>query len=164
VKLKVDFSKLAPETALPATDPEEKALLEAMVRHARAYIESFAWCGGTLECHLGDVTVPGLVAVCLLKIVPGRRKVDEWLWVIVGDLPPAYFPARDARTPAAALAIYTEEMQLWVDAVKAGRSTGDLIPIESSDGLKPLAPSTELANRLEARLRYLENEVLPRYR
>jgi hypothetical protein len=159
MKLKVDFSKLEPESALTATDAAEKELLEAMIRHARSYIQSFAWCGGVVECHLGNVTAPGVVAVCLLKIVPARRKVDEWLWVIVGDLPPAYFPARDARTPAAALALYIEEMQLWVDAVKAGRSTSDLIPIESSDGAKPLLPTKELAGKLEARLRYLEQEI-----
>jgi hypothetical protein len=46
------------------------------------------------------------VAVLLVKITPTREDVDEWLWVVVGDLPPAYLVADDAPGPAAALRAY----------------------------------------------------------
>jgi hypothetical protein len=162
MKLKVDFSKLTPADRFTASNAEEQMLLEAMTGHARRYIGSFQWCKEIAECQIGNVAVAGVVAVFLFKIVPAQRKVDEWLWVIVGDLPPAYFAADEARTPAEALGLYIEEMQLWVDAVKAGRSVRELIPVETRDGTAPIEPSPELAEKLEARLRYLEREALPR--
>ena len=83
--------------------------------------------------------------------------------VVVGDLPPAYFPAHEARTPAAILELYIEEMQLWVDAVKAGRPLHDLIPVETKDGSAPLDGDPKLAQILENRLRFLAAEILPEF-
>jgi hypothetical protein len=162
MKLKVDFNRLTPATELSGEDPEDQALLEQMAVQARSYVESFKWCKEVVDCFIGDLAVGGVVAVFLVKIVPARRKVDEWLWTVVGDLPPAYFPADEAPTPVAVLSFYIQEMQLWIDAVLANRPIEDLILVETSDGA-PLEPSRELAQMLESRLRFLEREIVPKY-
>jgi hypothetical protein len=42
------------------------------------------------------------VVVFLFEIIPSREDVDDKVWLIVGDLPPAYITAEDAPNPAAA--------------------------------------------------------------
>lgn len=161
-KPKIDFTTLTPVAELSGEDAEDRALLEEMVTRARGYLEMFGWCREVVETYVGEIAIGGVVAVLLFRIVPAREGVDEWLWVIVGDLPPAYLPIDGLQSPGAALADYIDEMQLWVDAAKAGRSIEGLIPVETSDGSMLLPPSPELALELEGRLRYLADEILPR--
>jgi len=93
----------------------------------------------------------------LTRIEPARDGIDEWVWVIVGDVPPAYITAEDAPNPACALDGYIGAMDGWVRAVLTGGSVDGLIPVNVS-------PSPENAKRLEARLRFLDGEILARYK
>ena len=131
-----------------------------MVVRARSYIGSFAWCRDVHECYVAELSVGGLVAVILFKITPSRQDVDEWLWVVVGDLPPAYLVTDDAPDPAAALQAYIEELGRWVAAVNAGESTADLIPVETASGDAGIEPTRENALDLDRRLRFVQREIL----
>jgi hypothetical protein len=94
-----------------------------------------------------------LCAVFLFEIAPGRKNVDNWLWVVVGDLPSAYLVLDGSPTPIKALNSYVELMQEWVDAVSQGRSTNNLIAVD--------APETaENANLLKRRLKFLKQQFL----
>jgi hypothetical protein len=159
-KPKVDFKTLTSVTELAVEDAEDRALLEAMITRARNYLELFGWCREVVETYVSEIAGGRVVAVLLFRIVPAREGVDEWLWVIVGDLPPAYLPTDGIPSAAAALADYIDEMQLWVDAAKTGRSIEELIPVETNDGSMILPPSPELALALEGRLAYLAKEIL----
>jgi|SRR5689334_15055919 len=87
------------------------------------------------------------------EINPSSKKVDQWLWVIVGDLPPAYLVVDASPTPLAALANYVDLMQEWTDAVKDKRPVNDCIPVN--------APTTcEYADLLQQRLDYIRKEFL----
>ena len=65
------------------------------------------------------------------NIHPLRRDVDELLWVVVGDIPPAYLVTDDAPDPVAALQAYIREMRRWIEAVRLGRPIADLIPVNA---------------------------------
>ncbi|HEU4868599.1 MAG TPA: hypothetical protein VFV09_12845, partial [Actinomycetota bacterium] len=86
----IDISKLEPTTNLRGDDEEDTALLNEMLREAKAYVSSFQWCQSITESFASEVAIGGVVAVFLLRIEPGSPEVDDHLWVVVGDLPPAY--------------------------------------------------------------------------
>jgi len=105
-------------------DEEETTQLKEMLRQATSYLMSFSWCSGIRESYIG-IGIGGVVAAFLFRIQPSREDVDEWVWIIVGDLPAAYITAENAPNPATALDGYIGAMQEWVDAVKQGKSVKD---------------------------------------
>ncbi|MGH3092268.1 MAG: hypothetical protein ACRDOG_08070 [Gaiellaceae bacterium] len=159
----IDFSKVVPTHELSGEDAESDRLLEEMIERGRAYLSDFDWCGEIVESYVGDIAIGGVVAVLLFKIVPTRKGVDEWVWVIVGDLPPAYITLDVAPNPACALDGYVGALREWVDAVKEGRSVEGLIPVETQDGSAVLEPRLDVANALENRLDSVDSEVLANY-
>ena len=156
INLKVDLSKVIPCTEMRGDSLLDTDKLKSMLREAESYLQSFAWCRRITECFYG-LGIGGVVAVFLFHIQPDNDSVDEWLWVISGDLPPAYLVVDLSPTPVSALETYITEMDEWVTAVKKGKSTDELIPVNVS-------PILENAGRLEKRLDFLLKEVIPRYR
>lgn len=123
--------------------------LNGLEAEAANFIRSFAWSGQLLEMYEG-FQEPDILGVFLVKLKPARPHVDEWLWVVVGDLPAAYLVTDNAITVDEVIEGYVEEMQRWVDAVRAGESVDELIPVNTP-------PTTEYADMLESRLRVLKN-------
>jgi hypothetical protein len=124
-----------------------------MARDATNYISGFRWCGGVKQQFFG-LGVGGIVAVFLFQILPKLQNVDEWLWVIVGDLPPAYIVTDTSPNPPVALRTYMREMRKWVEAAETSGSIENIIPVN--------APATpEFAGKLQARLQFIESEILP---
>jgi hypothetical protein len=137
-------------------DPEDTRLLKSMAVDAEEYLRAFAWCQSVEERYFG-AGVGGIVAIFLFGIVPDRARVDEWLWVVVGDLPSAYLVTDDCKLPSEALEGYIAEMRKWVRLAKAGRTSPAVIPVN--------VPATaEWAKELEGRLSFLEKNILPRFR
>jgi hypothetical protein len=130
---------------------ETKVLLRYL-DEARAFLESMGWCTEVREEYFG-VGVGGVIAVYLVEVVVKGREL-EWLWVVAGDLPPAYFAATRAPTPCAALTVYCELVEQWVDAVRQGTLAADIFPL-------PVAPTAEVAAELSARLATLRRIVVP---
>jgi hypothetical protein len=160
----IDFTKLVACAEVTGEDAEDAALLRAMVDQARAYLASFEWSGDIRACYVGDVSVGGIVAVVLFEIEPAQADVDRWLWVVVGDVPPAYLVTDDAATPGAALDAYIDEMERWVAAVKAGDPVEKLIPVETARRGAVIEPTREHAEDLERRLAFLKDEILGSHR
>jgi len=157
---RLDHASLVPCDSVKGEDPEDEALLQDMVADARSYITSFPWCRDVEECYVADLSVGGVVAVVLVRISPSREDVDEWLWLVVGDLPPAYLVTDDAPNPAAALRAYVDEMGRWVEAVRTGESTAELIPVETASGDGEIEPTLDHAADLDSRLQFLQRKFL----
>ena len=135
-------------------DPDARSI-EKLHTGARAFLEYYTWCGHITEEYVGLI-YPGIVGVLLFRFVPTRPEVDEWVWVITGDLPPAYITCEDSPNPATALDAYIGAMEEWVEAAEQGAPTGNLIPVN-------VEPSKENAARLKTRLSFLDREILSRY-
>lgn len=147
---------VVPVGAMTAESEEEKTRLLELGATAERYISGFRWCRGIAARYCGN-GIGGVVGVFLFRIVPGAGGVDEWLWVIVGDIPPAYLVLDGAKSPSQALALYIREMSRWVSAVETGCPADDLIPVN--------VPATrEHAATLRSRLAMLKDELLPRFR
>jgi len=96
----------------------------------------------------------GVVAVFLARIDPVPTGVDEWLWVIVGDIPAAYLVLDDSSTPIEALKTYVELMREWVNLAHESTTSDEVIPVN--------VPSTpENAKLLGTRLDTLTSFVIP---
>jgi hypothetical protein len=137
-------------------DEKDKRLLQTMAQNAQGYIESYSWCKSIREIFFGN-GVGGVVAVFFIRIEPSRSDVDEWLWVVVGDLPTAYLVIDDSDTPSQALESYIWEMSKWVKLAKRSRSSRRVISVNT--------PSTpENAEALDGRLRFLREVIVPKFR
>ena len=149
----VDTSKLVPIASMVGDDMEDTKLLKQMAAEAASFLSSHHWCGSVDGQFLG-YGVGGVVGVFLCLISPTAEDVDSCLWVVVGDLPPAYLITEENPDPASALDAYIDEMSSWVEAVEKGESTDDLIPVN-------VLPTMELAEQLRGRLVFLRERILP---
>jgi hypothetical protein len=122
-----------------------------MHERAEKYLSRHTWCGGIKSSYMG-MFYPDIVTIFLFQIIP-LEKSEEWVWVIVGDLPSAYIASDDCQTPAAALDGYIGEAQEWVNAVEIGASIDNLIPIN-------VPPTKEYAVKLKRRLEFLDEHIL----
>ena len=154
--INIPVQGVIPIDQLFGDDEEDTKLLQAMALYAREYLQSFAWCTSIRDAYFGD-GVGAVVAVFLFHIEPSSPDVDEWLWVIVGDIPPAYLVVDDNTTPSLALRRYIEEMSKWVKLAKKGKSSSKVIPVN-------VAATPENALLLEGRLNAIGEMILPRFR
>jgi hypothetical protein len=148
----VVFFRLKSIERIPGETEKDTLLLRKMAEDARQYLLSFHWCLGIQKGWFGW-GVGAIAAVFLFEIDPATPNVDKLLWVIVGDLPPAYLVVDESPTPIDALRTYVELMQEWIIAIREGKSTEGCIPVNS-------APTRESADALEKRLNFLKQAFL----
>lgn len=120
---------------------------------AKGYLESFHWCLKTKKgWYDNDHGIYEKVGVFLFEIQPIDNRVDDFIWVIVGDLPSVYLD-KSVKTGKEALEIYCNLMMEWAENVKNGRSVSECYPI-------PVEPIVENAELLENRIVFIRRELL----
>ena len=147
----VDMSRVTPRDEYRGEDVAETEAAHELIARAEAFLSSFQWVAAVRVVYVGLV-VPEVVGVFLIQIQPSTDGVDECLWVVVGDLPPAYLVTDDAATPEAALRSYIDEMRRWAAAAAAGDPLDEIIPVNA-------VPSRSNAADLEKRLRLLQRFI-----
>jgi hypothetical protein len=124
----------------------------ALAAAAAAFLANHTWCrrvvSGQAAWAAGKV-----LGVFQFTIEPLQPNVDAVLWVVAGDVPPAYLVLDDVPTWREALEAYVDLMDQWVDAARAGLSVEGLVPVD-------VAPTREHAELLDTRLRYIREEIL----
>jgi hypothetical protein len=141
-----DTSDMTPVSNL--TEGEQVAL----AKKATDFLRAFRWCASVRESYLAfDIGYP--LGVFLFRIEPRLVGVDDTLWVVVGDTPPAFLVCDDAPDWMGALHCYVYEMQRWVEAVRAGRTLDGIIPVN-------VPPTREHADMLTSRLGYIQDHIL----
>jgi hypothetical protein len=150
----VNMSTVVSTHLMRGENDEETSLLRSALVEARKYLRSFKWVRAIGEEYFG-LGVGGVVAVFLFR-VDGDEGVDEWLWVVGGDLPSAYLVPDQATTPVEAVRVYCALMGDWAQAVRAGQGLGDVFPVAAE-------PSVENAALLQKRICYLRDVLLPAY-
>jgi len=147
---------LTPCEEITGDDAEDTRLLRAMAADSKTYLEGFAWCQNVLECYFGD-GVGGIFAVFFFRIQPKDETIGDWIWVMWGDVPPAYLPLADCSSPCEAFRKYIRGMSKWADlALKSQIGLPE-------DGVPPVnVPSTpEWGEHLHRRLQSLLLTVGP---
>lgn len=150
----MDIDKFQPTETMRGDDARETSLLRSMFAHAMAYLQGFDWCQPIVNSYLG-FGVGEVIALFLFKFNPPIADGDEWLWVVVGDLPSAYFVTDEARTRKDALEVYCGLMESWSESVLRGTALDGLFPVNVSS-------SIEHAEMLRNRIRFIRDELIPR--
>ena len=135
-----------------ASHPAQATTLGVM--EALDYITSHSWCPPQKDMFLA-CGVGGVIALFLVEFTEKiAGSPDDALWLVVGDLPSAYFVTENATHPRAALETYCNLMDDWVAAVLDGGDLDEVYPVEAE-------PSEQNEQELASRLRYLRAEVIP---
>ena len=143
-----------PVEKMEGGDPQDTGLLRSMAEEAENFLSSFTWCESVQRRYFG-FGIGKVVAVFFFEIKPAGA--DRWIWVVTGDLPPAYLVIDECKSPAEALTAYISEMMRWVELAKRGKTSSDVIPVNV-----PATP--EWARALGSRLEFLQVNVLPLFR
>jgi len=134
---------------------EEAGSLYAFYQEAKCFIENKRWCKEIEDGFVG-LFIEGILAVFKFILVPIAKNIDKELWVIVGDIPPAYLVVDNAPDAISALKVYVEEMNLWVEAVFKNKEIEDLIPVN-------IETTNENAMNLKNRLDFIMNRIIPQF-
>jgi hypothetical protein len=149
----IDWSRLYKMEPFHREPPEEYAFRAELAEAAKKYLARQPWCKKVLEVWWGDGLAPK-VGAFLIRFEPAEwSKAEGYMWVIVGDLPPAYMWPGDCRNVYQALNGYCGAMKMWADAANAGTSVDKLIPVN-------VAPTKGHASMLLGRLELIDEMFL----
>jgi hypothetical protein len=91
--------QVIPLDSIVGDDEKDTLLLRGMANEAERYIRSFAWCLTLKEGFFAD-GFGGIVAIFLFRADIAKLGEDQWTWIFVGDIPPAYLEMdHDYRRP-----------------------------------------------------------------
>jgi hypothetical protein len=142
-----------PVEEIVGDDEEDTQLLNEMVEMARNYIASHKWHLPISAMYL-VFGIGGIAAVFLVEFEGKIGGTDDRLWIVVGDLPPAYMIVVEDDTAQQALEAYCQLMDDWIAAVSTSGHFGEVFPVSAP-------PTQEHADMLHDRIEYLRNEIVP---
>ncbi len=135
------------------TEIEEIQAILSLYYDAKNYIEDFDWCISTKKCWYDkDFGIYEKIGIFLFEIEPLNDKVDDFIWVIVGDLPSVYLD-KSIKTGQEALEQFCDLMQEWAESVKSEKSLEECYPV-------PVDPTIENAELLICRIAFIRRELL----
>lgn len=123
-----------------------------MQERATQYLQGFPWCkaviASSLYFNLGEK-----LCVFLYEIDNAASKDDNFLWVVVGDLPPMYLDIYGPKNTVHVLADYVDLAKKWISVIEASLPVTDCYPFN-------IAPTMEMAVLLKQRVVLIENAIL----
>ena len=150
---KIDTSLMINIADIKTSKLEYKEEVETLLIEAENYLSGFDWCikiiDGWLAASFGYI-----LNIFYFRIHPDYRSCqDEFVWIIVGDIPSAYIDVVSAPTAFDALKSYINVMQDWVDNVFNGNSVKYCYPVN-------VPPTKKYADMLAIRLKLLKEDYL----
>ena len=135
------------------TEIEEIKSIIGLYDKAKQYLENFDWCVSVKNGWFDeDFRVYDKIGVFLFEIEPLNDSIDDFIWVIVGDLPSVYLD-KSVKSGLEALEIYCDLMQDWVDNIRVGKTVSECYPI-------PVDPNLENAELLNNRILFIRRDLL----
>jgi hypothetical protein len=116
---RIPYGELVPLQDLKGDDDEETSLLRELEVMAKGYVKSYSWCVTILDGFFGG-GIGRILGIFLFCIVPSRAEIDEWLWIIVGDVPSAYLPLEQASSPREVFQLYCQGLIDWSEWARSG--------------------------------------------
>ncbi|HZU27981.1 MAG TPA: hypothetical protein VFA04_20795 [Bryobacteraceae bacterium] len=144
---------VVPVHQMRGEDDAETKLLKDMCIEAKQYLESFHWCQSAAPRYWGG-GVGKVFAIFLFEVDGRTPDIDQWLWVIVGDIPRLYLVVDQCKSPAQAFRVYMELMEAWVALARQGKTSRKLPPVG-------VEPTPEWADALAGRLQIIRETIAP---
>jgi hypothetical protein len=152
----IDVQRFTPCSEIRGEDPEETASLLGMLEDAKAYLKSFRWSEPVAKCYLG-FGIGEVLALFLFRFKTPIHGTDEWLWVVIGDAPSAYFVIDQAGDAASALETYCGLMDAWAKAVLRRLPLEDVFPVNA-------VATAKNAKMLLSRIKFIREKIIPEVR
>ncbi len=156
----VDTTAMIPVADVPASGGDQPERLFEMGAEAERFLTAHRWCGRVTGAFLAW-GVAGVLAVFYFEIEPASPNADDAVWVIVGDVPPAYMDVPSCPTPLSAVDAYATCMEDWANDVLAGRSVAEDIPVYYRDSTNPVPATPEMAEMVLSRMGTIGRIILP---
>lgn len=97
--------------------------------------------------------IAGTLGVFRCAVIPSQPDADVMVWVVVGDLRPAWVLHEPGDSWQDALAGYVDDMERWVAAARAGKPLSDVIPVD-------VARTGEYLDEFAARLEFIRTRLV----
>jgi hypothetical protein len=150
----LDVSQWQEGPTFSGDNAEEARIINEMAKEASAYVRSHKWAPEIATMYL-VWAIGNVIALFLVRFANNIKKSpDNELWVVVGDLPSAYFVTDDTTSAHDALNVYCNLMEDWVDAVKGGKPLNEVFPVQAKSTI-------DHADALVGRLHFIRRELLP---
>jgi hypothetical protein len=133
--------------------------MERLAKEAQGFLAAHGWCRGVGQGFL----VWGFPKLALFLFDAKVDEQSEKLWVVVGDMPPAYLDFGICPNAYEALQGYVGEFMAWVTAVRRGEPVEDLVPVYVRGTFDRRPPTLDVAEDLERRLLFIKDRILPEY-
>ena len=146
------FSDVIPIQEMQGDDQEATEMLIKLSHEADNFITSYRWCPIIKEKFFG-FGVGYIVAVFLYHFDSMINQTDDWLWVIVGDIPSVYLVIDEASSPKEALERYCELMEDWANNIMSDTTIENCFPVAA-------APTKENADLLLRRTRFIRRDFI----
>jgi hypothetical protein len=128
-KSPINTSNMTPIEKIAESRMEYAGEVTELSKRAKDYLSSMAWCKEIISGWVGYAS-GYIIGVFFFEILPSREHIPSYIWVIVGDLPPAYLDIEYCPGVKDAVDGYVVEMQEWVDRVLSGRPLDEsVIPV-----------------------------------
>jgi hypothetical protein len=152
-RLALKTAQFQTEAMIAGDSRKETRALKRMAAEARRYISAFRWCPRISEIWLA-YGIGGVIGLFLLKFEKPVNGTDEFLWVVVGDLPSAFFVVDEASNGSEALNVYCQLMEVWAESVLKGSNLSKVFPVQAET-------TVENVELLKRRIRFLRKQVMP---
>jgi hypothetical protein len=124
----------------------------ALYLEAEKYLLSFIWCKKIEGCFL-YTNIGRVFCIFNFEIENSASSEDNFLWVIVGDIPPMYLDVFGANTTVEVVKLYIELAEDWINQIKKGLSVEECYPFNAQ-------PTVELAELLEKKISFMRKTVV----
>ena len=149
----IDISEMITIEDIATSDIEYREEVIELTERAKRYLSDMSWCvklnQGWLAYALGYI-----IGVYLIHFQPNRDDIPEYVWVVIGDIPPAYLDVEYCPDWLAAVDGYIVEMQEWVDRVL------NRLPIDHTVISVNVPPEEEWAESLGSRLKFIQKHII----
>lgn len=109
-----------------------------MNKEAADYIQSFGWCKNVKDSNL-YLNLGSILCIFLFEIDNSASNEDNFLWLMVGDIPPMYLDVFGSKTIKEVLTTYADLATDWITNVESG----------------------EMAEMLKRRVNQIKNSIRP---
>ncbi len=151
----IDTSAMVDINEIKSSQMEYIDELLVLAERARDFMKAQEWCKKILEGKL-DRGLGYILSVFYFRFEPISEDIPNHVWVIVGDIPPAYIVVDDNPNGACALSSYVSEMEIWVNHALNCESIADDIPVNAP-------PTKRNAEALRGRLEIIKKDILSEY-
>src|ERR1700761_3304853 len=88
--------------------------LAEMHKEAENYLKNFKWCKEIKNCSL-YTNIGKVFCIFLFEIDNAASIEDNFLWIIVGDIPPMYLDTFGVKTTGEVIETYVDLAEEWIN-------------------------------------------------